>query len=76
MLPMIPQNSSPGRTICGSIATGSPPEPSTGVYGCHRWSPRTICGAVGGPPCHKWSPLNYPYRNNVCKGTTWFVRQY
>ena len=38
-------------------------------YGCHRWSLRTICGAVGGPPYHKWSPLNYPYRNDVCKGT-------
>ena len=26
-------------------------------YGCHRWSPRTICGAVSGPPLPQMVPL-------------------
>ena len=26
-------------------------------YGCNRWSPRTICGAVSGPPLPQMVPL-------------------
>ena len=27
------------------------------MYGCHRWSPRTICGAISGPLWPQMVPL-------------------
>ena len=37
----------PGPSAAKYVAVDGPPGTK---YGCHRWSPRTICGAVSGAP--------------------------
>ena len=50
------------------IATGGPPDPGQSMAAIHGLSGPSVV-PYRWSPCHKWSPLNYPYRNDVCKGT-------
>ena len=48
-----PKMGPPGPSVANYVAMDGPQT----KYGCHRWSPRTICGAVSSPPLPHMVPF-------------------